>query len=75
MQRLWCAGRSAQQVHGWVLRRCGTRRPLVVWRLLTDARWTRIEPPLPDRTPHRGGRRRDHRQVIYAIAWKEVRRP
>ncbi|MFE7113158.1 transposase [Streptomyces sp. NPDC057575] len=32
--------------------------------------WTRIEPLLPDRTPRRGGRWRDHRQVIDAIAFK-----
>ncbi|QPP05254.1 transposase [Streptomyces bathyalis] len=25
---------------------------------------------LPDRTPKRGGRWRDHREVIDAIAWK-----
>ncbi|WP_435884033.1 transposase [Streptomyces rubiginosohelvolus] len=31
---------------------------------LTDAQWARIEPLLPDRTPKRGGRWRDHRQVI-----------
>ncbi|WP_412074640.1 IS5 family transposase [Streptomyces xanthophaeus] len=37
---------------------------------LTDAQWTRIEPLLPDRTPRRGGRWRDHREVIDAIAWK-----
>ncbi|MYR56939.1 transposase [Streptomyces sp. SID625] len=37
---------------------------------MTDAQWARIEPPLPDRTPKRGGRRRDHRQVIDAIAFK-----
>ncbi|WP_443049971.1 IS5 family transposase [Streptomyces sp. F8] len=37
---------------------------------LTDAQWARIEPLLPDRTPKRGGRWRDHRQVIDAIAWK-----
>ncbi|MFK4227912.1 IS5 family transposase [Streptomyces sp. NPDC019890] len=37
---------------------------------LTDAQWARIEPLLPDRTPRRGGRWRDHRQVIDAIAWK-----
>ncbi|TVL91230.1 hypothetical protein CD790_18360 [Streptomyces sp. SAJ15] len=30
----------------------------------------RIEPLLPDRTPQRGGRWRDHRQVIDAIAFK-----
>ncbi|WP_369679717.1 transposase [Streptomyces mirabilis] len=32
--------------------------------------WARIEPLLPDRSPRRGGRWRDHRQVIDAIAWK-----
>ncbi|MGW6055053.1 transposase [Streptomyces sp. NPDC055189] len=37
---------------------------------LTDAQWARIEPLLPDRTPQRGGRWRDHRQVIDAIACK-----
>ncbi|MGW4425370.1 transposase [Streptosporangium sp. NPDC004631] len=37
---------------------------------LTDAQWARIEPLLPDRTPRRGGRWRDHRQVIDAIAGK-----
>ncbi|MFD4862756.1 IS5 family transposase [Streptomyces atratus] len=37
---------------------------------LTDAQWARIEPLLPNRTPKRGGRWRDHRQVIDAIAWK-----
>jgi transposase len=37
---------------------------------LTDAQWARIEPLLPARTPKRGGRWRDHRQVIDAIAWK-----
>jgi transposase len=37
---------------------------------LTDAQWARIEPLLPDRTPKRGGRRRDHREVIDAIAYK-----
>lgn len=36
---------------------------------LTDAQWARIEPLLPDRTPKRGGRRRDHREVIDAIAF------
>ncbi|MEV7523856.1 transposase [Streptomyces sp. NPDC091371] len=30
----------------------------------------RVEPLLPDRTPRRGGRWRDHRQVTDAIAWK-----
>ncbi|MET7785010.1 transposase [Streptomyces sp. NPDC005388] len=37
---------------------------------LTDAQWARIEPLLPDRTPRRCGRWRDHREVIDAIAWK-----
>ncbi|WP_406361520.1 IS5 family transposase [Streptomyces sp. NBC_01579] len=37
---------------------------------LTAAQWARIEPLLPDRTPKRGGRWRDHREVIDAIAWK-----
>ncbi|WP_446751087.1 transposase [Streptomyces sp. CLV115] len=37
---------------------------------LTDAQWARTEPLLPDRTPKRGGRWHDHRQVIDAIAWK-----
>ncbi|MFB7085448.1 IS5 family transposase [Streptomyces sp. NPDC056296] len=37
---------------------------------LADAQWARIEPLLPDRTPQRGGRWRDHREVIDAIAWK-----
>ncbi|WP_405918605.1 IS5 family transposase [Streptomyces sp. NBC_00728] len=37
---------------------------------LTDAQWARIEPLLPDRTPQRGGRWRDHREVIDAIAFK-----
>lgn len=37
---------------------------------LTDAQWVRIEPLLPDRTPKRGGRWRDHREVIGAIAFK-----
>ncbi|MEU9794776.1 IS5 family transposase [Streptomyces sparsogenes] len=37
---------------------------------LTDAQWARIEPLLPDRTPKRGGRWRDHREVIDAIASK-----
>ncbi|MFF5390393.1 IS5 family transposase [Streptomyces sp. NPDC013012] len=37
---------------------------------LTDAQRGRIEPLLPDRTPRRGGRWRDHRLVIDAIAFK-----
>ncbi|MFD7460655.1 transposase [Streptomyces sp. NPDC059868] len=38
--------------------------------MLTDAQWAGIEPLLPGRTPRRGGRWRDHRQVIDTIAWK-----
>ncbi|MEU3044596.1 transposase [Streptomyces diastaticus] len=37
---------------------------------MTDAQWARIEPSLPDRTPKRGGRWRDHREVIDAIAYE-----
>ena len=37
---------------------------------MTDAQWARIEVLLPDRTPKRGGRWRDHREVIDAIAFK-----
>ncbi|WP_443067494.1 IS5 family transposase [Streptomyces sp. NBC_01426] len=37
---------------------------------LTDVQWARIEPLLPDRTPRRGGRWRDYREVIDAIAFK-----
>ncbi|MFG2162913.1 MULTISPECIES: transposase [Streptomyces] len=37
---------------------------------LTDAQGARIEPLLPDRTPKQGGRWRDHREVIDAIAYK-----
>jgi transposase len=36
---------------------------------LTDTAWSRIEPLLP-RPRQRGGRWRDHRQVINAILWK-----
>ncbi|MET8507584.1 transposase [Streptomyces sp. NPDC004787] len=36
----------------------------------TDAQWARTEPLLPDRTPRRGGRWRDHGQVVDAIAGK-----
>jgi transposase len=36
----------------------------------TDDEWARLEPLLPDRTPGRGGRWRDHRQVIDGILWR-----
>lgn len=32
--------------------------------------WARIEPLLPDRTPRRGGRWREHRLVVEAICWR-----
>ena len=32
--------------------------------------WTWLESLLPDRTPRRGGRWRDHREVLEAIAWR-----
>lgn len=38
--------------------------------VISDGAWSWLEPRLPDRTPRRGGRWRDHRQVIEAIAWK-----
>jgi transposase len=37
---------------------------------LTDAEWERLEPLLPDRTPKRGGRWSDHRQVINGVLWR-----
>ncbi len=38
--------------------------------VLSDEAWSRIEPLLPSSQGLRGGRWRDHRQVIEAIAWK-----
>jgi putative transposase len=38
--------------------------------MISDEAWAWLEPRLPDQTPRRGGRWRDHRQVIEAIAWK-----
>jgi hypothetical protein len=37
---------------------------------LIDAQWARIELLLSDRTPRRGGRLRDHREMTDAIAFK-----
>lgn len=39
-------------------------------RVLTDEMWARLEPLLPDRTPRRGGRWGDHREVVEAIIWR-----
>src|SRR4051812_49855321 len=38
--------------------------------VLSDAAWERIEPYLPSSQGLRGGRWRDHRQVIEAVAWR-----
>ena len=37
---------------------------------LTDVEWARLEPLLPDRTPRRGGRWCDHRQMINGVLWR-----
>jgi transposase len=37
---------------------------------LTDQEWARLEPLLPSMAPQRGGRWRDHRQVINGILWR-----
>jgi len=37
---------------------------------LTDAEYARIAPLLPDVTPRRGGRWRDHRQVVNGILFR-----
>lgn len=37
---------------------------------LTDEQWARLEPLLPDRTPQRGGRWVDHRQIIDGVLWR-----
>jgi transposase len=38
--------------------------------VISDAMWEQLEPLLPSMGPRRGGRWRDHRLVIEAIAWK-----
>jgi len=49
----------------------GSCRVMVMGRgLVSDAAWVVLEPLLPDRSPRRGGRWRDHRQVIEGIAYK-----
>ena len=37
---------------------------------LTDEQWAYLEPLLPDRTPQRGGRWVDHRQIIDGVLWR-----
>ena len=37
---------------------------------ISDAAWSRIESLLPSSDGKRGGRWRDHRQVIEAVAWR-----
>jgi len=37
---------------------------------LTDEQFALLEPLLPDRTPRRGGRWVDHRQVINGVLWR-----
>jgi transposase len=37
---------------------------------LTDEQWSKLEPLLPDRTPIRGGRWMDHRQVIDGVLFR-----
>src|SRR5688572_14782081 len=38
--------------------------------VVSDSAWVLIEPLLPSSAGRRGGRWRDHRQVIEAIAWR-----
>ena len=37
---------------------------------IPDEAWAWLEPLLPDRTPKRGGRWRDHRTIFEAIVWR-----
>ena len=37
---------------------------------ISDEAWEWIEPLLPDRTPQRGGRWRDHRSMLEAMVWR-----
>lgn len=45
--------------------RCG-----VVAGDLSDPEWERLQPLLPSMDPQRGGRWRDHRQVLNGILWR-----
>ncbi len=37
---------------------------------ISDETWEWIEPLLPDRTPRRGGRWREHRSMLEAMVWR-----
>ena len=43
---------------------------MTVRRVLTDEMWAELEPLLPERKPQRGGRWRDHREVLEGIIWR-----
>ncbi|WP_424851621.1 transposase [Streptomyces sp. SAI-129] len=62
-----CRSRSCAR---WYATSAAWRPGSFVWsgHALTDAQWAWTEPLLPDRTPKRGGRWRDLREVIDAIA-------
>jgi transposase len=42
----------------------------VIRQEISDQAWEWLEPLLPDRTPRRGGRWRDHRTVLEGIVWR-----
>ncbi len=72
-----CIGHRPSELDACCEYRTATARPFRLDHLivglgvpLTDVQWAWIEPLLPNRTPQRGGRWRDHREVIDAIAWK-----
>jgi transposase len=42
----------------------------VIRQEISEEKWEWIEPLLPDRTPRRGGRWRDHRTMLEAMVWR-----
>jgi transposase len=42
----------------------------VIRQEISDQKWEWIEPLLPDRTPRRGGRWREHRSMLEAMVWR-----
>jgi transposase len=42
----------------------------VIRQEISNEAWEWIEPLLPDRTPQRGGRWRDHRTMVEAMVWR-----